>query len=180
MLRKFLESQPTAPAELRFALANNDMPTAERIAHTAKAVCGNIGAMGLHHQAEELEQLCGSGAAPELIESKLNGYEAVLVRLCSAIASALPPKKEIKANTYDINVVKPVFQKLMLLLGADDSEACDFFDENAGAIQSVLDTPIFTQLETAIKNFDFEKALSTIKKYDGVNAIIDTVSRSAP
>jgi len=180
MLRKFLENQANAPSELRFALANNDIATAERLAHTAKAVCGNIGAMGLHHQAEELEQLCGSGAAPELMESRLNDYEAVLVRLCSAIASALPPKKEIKASTYDINVVKPVFQKLMLLLGADDSEACDFFDENAGAIQSVLDTPIFTQLETAIKNFDFEKALSTIKKHDGVNAIIDTESRSAP
>jgi len=180
MLRKFLESQIAAPAELRFALTNNDMSTAERIAHTAKAVCGNIGAMGLHNQAEELEKLCGSGAATELIVPKLNDYESALVRLCDALTAALPPKKEITASAYDINLVKPVFQKLITLLGADDSEACDFFDENISTIHPVLDTSSFAQLEKAIKNFDFEKALSIIKKHDGVNSIIAPESRSAP
>lgn len=179
MLRKFLESQATAPTELRSALANKDMPTAERIAHTAKAVCGNIGASALQHQAEELEQLCGAGAAAEAITPKLNEFEAALIRLCDALTSALPPKTETKAIAYDINLVKPVAQKLVSLLAADDSEACDLFDENVAVIQSVLDASIFIQLEKAIKNFDFEKALSIIKANDSFNAILATENRSA-
>jgi two-component system sensor histidine kinase/response regulator len=179
MLRKFLESQATAPTELRSALANKDMPTAERIAHTAKAVCGNIGASALQHQAEELERLCGSGAAAEAIAPKLNEFEAALIRLCDALASALPPKTEIKAVAYDINLVKPVVQKIMLLLSADDSEACDLFEENVAVFQSVLDTSLFIQLEKSIKNFDFEKALFIIKENDSFNAILATENRSA-
>jgi two-component system, sensor histidine kinase and response regulator len=155
------------------------MPTAERIAHTAKAVCGNIGASALQHQAEELERLCGSGAAAEAIAPKLNEFEAALIRLCDALASALPPKTEIKAVAYDINLVKPVVQKIMLLLSADDSEACDLFEENVAVFQSVLDTSLFIQLEKSIKNFDFEKALFIIKENDSFNAILATENRSA-
>jgi two-component system sensor histidine kinase/response regulator len=180
MLRKFLESQSTAPAELRSALANKDMSTAERIAHTAKAVCGNIGASALQHQAEELEQLCGSGAAVEAIEPKLSEFEAALIRLCNALTSALPPKTETKAIAYDINLVKPVIQKLVSLLAADDSEVCDLFDENVAVIQSVLDTSGFVQLEKSIKNFDFEKALFILKEHENFNAIIEAENRSAP
>jgi len=180
MLRKFLESQSTAPTELRSALASKDIVTAERIAHTAKAVCGNIGASALQHQAEELEQLCGSGAGVDVIEPKLNAFETALTRLCSALTLALPPKTETKAIDYDINLVKPVVQKLVALLAADDSEACDLFDENIAVIQSVLDTTIFVQLEKAIKNFDFEKALFIVKNNEIFNAVIETENRSAP
>jgi two-component system sensor histidine kinase/response regulator len=177
MLRKFLESQSTAPVELRSALANKDIPTAERIAHTAKAVCGNIGASALQHQAEELEQLCSSGAANELIESKLTEFETALYRLCNALKSALPPKTETKAIACDINLVKPVVHKLILLLAADDSEACDMFDENDGIMKSVLDPSVFLQLENSIKNFDFEKSLLIIKENENLNAILASEAR---
>jgi len=173
MLRKFLESQPTSPSQLRSALANKDFHTAERIAHTAKAVCGNIGARELQHQAEELEKLCGSVAATELIESKLYNYEAALVHLCDALTSALPPKTATKATAYDVSLVEPVFQKLTALLAADDSEACDFFEENIGVIQSVLDASLFAQLGNSIRSFDFEKSLLLITQHESLKPIHD-------
>ncbi|HEY6528804.1 MAG TPA: response regulator [Cellvibrionaceae bacterium] len=173
MLRKFSESQLTAPNELRYALANNDMHTAERIAHTAKAVCGNIGASVLQHQAEELEQLCGSRAAREHIESRLDAFEAALNRLINILKTVLPGKTATKYTPCDMNLAKPVLQKLAALLAADDSEACDLFDENAAVIRSVLDASIFTQIEHAIENFDFEKALMIIKEQESFNSIME-------
>ena len=180
MLRKFLESQSTAATELRSALANNDMSTAERIAHTLKAVCGNIGASALQHQAETLEHLCGSAGALDVLEPKLNEFEAALLRLCDTLRSALPPKAETNAIAYDIHLVRPVVQKLIQLLATDNGEACELFEENIGIIQSVLDTPIFIQLEKAIKNFDFEKALTIVEENKSFNAIVETENRSAP
>ncbi|MBI3673946.1 MAG: response regulator, partial [Rhizobiales bacterium] len=44
MLRKYASNQQDTPLELRAALDAGDLATAERIAHTAKAVNGNIGA----------------------------------------------------------------------------------------------------------------------------------------
>ena len=70
-------------------------------------------------------------------------------------------------------------QKFIALLAADDSEACDLFDENVAVIQSVLDTSIFVQLEKHIKNFDFEKALLIAKDNEIFNAMIETENRSA-
>lgn len=163
MLRKYLESQSAFSAEFRKALTNNDMTTAERIAHTAKAVNGNIGATVLQHQAEELEQLCQSGAR-ELIESKLILFEAELSSLISKLAAALPVKTEMAA-AYDSNQVRPTLKKMITLLAADDSEACDLFEENTDLIRSIFQTPEFVQLDRAIRNFDFETALSIVKTH---------------
>ena len=159
MLRKYLESQPTLPAELRQALANSDMATAERLAHTAKAVNGNIGASALQAQAEELEQLCHSGATHELIENKLSIFELALARVITNIEAALPAKEETKIAPVNDALTKSVVQKLVKLLASDDSEASDFFVENESVIRSVFAAPIYAQLGKAIGNFDFEKAL---------------------
>jgi two-component system sensor histidine kinase/response regulator len=184
MLRKYLESQATIPAEFRHALANNDMATAERLAHTAKAVNGNIGATSLQHQAGELEQLCHSGAALELIEKKLALFEPALYRVITNIEAALPAKAEVKVAAYDLHLVKPVVEKLVVLLAADDSEACEFFEENTDLIRSVFETPIFVRMEKGIKNFDFDKALSIIKEhviFSAIDAGKDgSANRSAP
>jgi two-component system sensor histidine kinase/response regulator len=177
MLRKYLESQPAIPTELRQALANNDMATAERLVHTAKAVNGNIGATHLQHQAGELEQLCHAGAARELIENKLNVFEEELYRLLDKIEKALPAKMETKVAAYDITLAKPVLQKWVALLEVDDSEACEFFEENLSVIQSVFEAPSFVKIEQAIKSFDFEKALLIVKEHAAFYSIIDTENR---
>jgi two-component system, sensor histidine kinase and response regulator len=45
MLRKFVISQKDAPAQVERALDAGDWNTAERLAHTARGVAGNIGAI---------------------------------------------------------------------------------------------------------------------------------------
>lgn len=175
MLRKYIEGQPSVPNELRQALAGNDISTAERIAHTAKAVNGNVGATELQQQAAELENLCLSGAAIELIETKITAFETAQRNLLDKLVAFLPAKTEIKAMSYDINLVQPVLKKLVALLTADDSEASDLFDENEQLIRSVFEAPVFTRIEQAIKNFDFEKALLIMKDH----AVFDSALVSA-
>ncbi|TRZ67938.1 MAG: response regulator, partial [Rhodocyclaceae bacterium] len=51
MLRKFVAGQKGAPDEIRAALAADDSATAERLAHTAKGVAGNIGATEVQQHA---------------------------------------------------------------------------------------------------------------------------------
>jgi len=163
MLRKYLESQPTLPTELRQALANKDRVTAERLAHTAKAVNGNIGASDLQVQAEALEQLCHSGAEDELLLSKLNDYEKALALVVNNIIAALPAVEEEKSIAADEKAATLIVQKLIQLLAADDSEASDFFNDNAALIRSVYEPAVFAQINKAIGDFDFEKALSIVK-----------------
>ncbi|HWV16773.1 MAG TPA: response regulator [Cellvibrio sp.] len=162
MLRKYVESQPGIPSEFRLALANNDMETAERIAHTAKAVNGNIGATGLQQQAQELEQLCHSRTARDRIESKLALFEKELLQLLGKLDVVLPAKEETKI-AYELTQVGPILHKWADLLATGDSEASDFFEDNIDFFRSVFSTSVFLQLERAIKNFDFEAALAQAK-----------------
>lgn len=167
MLRKYLESQATMPAELRRALLEKDMATAERLAHTAKAVNGNIGASDLQAQAEELERLCHSGTENELIANKLNDYEKALALVVANIVAALPAVEEEKTLAPDAQAAAPVVQKLIQYLAADDSEASDFFSDNAALIRSLYEPSAFAQIGKAIGDFDFEKALSIVKAHSG-------------
>lgn len=176
MLRKYLESQSTLPTELRQAIAKKDRATAERLAHTAKAVNGNIGASDLQVQAEELEQLCHSGAEDELLLSRLNDYEKVLALVVNNITAALPAVEEEKTIAADEKVAKPVAQKLVQLLAADDSEASDFFSDNAALIRSLFEPSVFAQIGKAIGDFDFEKALAIVKSRPLSDSVTDPLN----
>ena len=56
MLRKYIDNQGQAPAQIRQSLDADDYGTAERQAHTAKGVSGNIGATQLQGMAATLEK----------------------------------------------------------------------------------------------------------------------------
>ncbi len=176
MLRKYLESQSTLPTELRQAIAKKDRVTAERLAHTAKAVNGNIGASELQVQAEELEQLCHSGAEDELLISRLNDYEKALALVVNNITVALPAVEEEKTIAADEKLAKPVVQKLVQLLAADDSEASDFFSDNAALIRSLFEPSVFAQIGKAIGDFDFEKALAIVKSRPLSDSVTDPLN----
>ncbi|HYH43358.1 MAG TPA: PAS domain S-box protein, partial [Burkholderiales bacterium] len=56
LLRKYVEGQSGAARSIRDSLAAGDRKTAERIAHTAKGVSGNIGATEVEGEAAVLER----------------------------------------------------------------------------------------------------------------------------
>ena len=90
MLRRYVDGQRTCPAELRQALDRGDWATAERIAHTAKGVAGNIGAVLVPQRAEALELAIRNKHPRGEVDEHLHGFEDCLVDLIAGIDESLP------------------------------------------------------------------------------------------
>jgi HPt (histidine-containing phosphotransfer) domain-containing protein len=93
MLRRYLAGQRSVAAEMRQALAAGDRPTAERLAHTTKAVSGNIGATLVQNRAATLEAAIRGDRGPLDIAQLLDELEAPLGELLDALACRLSPEQ---------------------------------------------------------------------------------------
>ncbi len=89
MLRRYAAGQQVAMHELRDALARGDTATAERLAHTTKAVSGNVGATQVQEQAAELEHALREAASPDERERLLAALEAPMSTLLAALGAFL-------------------------------------------------------------------------------------------
>ncbi len=89
LIELFLEDVPPQLKVLREAEERNDAKSVERIAHTLKGSCGNLGAVRMAATCAELEEIGGSGdlaTAPALI-SRL---EEEFGRVCAVLEKELP------------------------------------------------------------------------------------------
>ena len=75
---------------MRQALAAGDRPTAERLAHTTKAVSGTIGATLVQDRAAALELAIRESHSAADIEWLLEELDAPLGELLAVLASRLP------------------------------------------------------------------------------------------
>jgi two-component system sensor histidine kinase/response regulator len=90
LLGKYIESQWQLPAQLRDAVAAEDYTSAERLAHTAKAVNGNIGATALQEQAALIEEACKAHQPFVVIVPALDAFERDMCGLIEALRAAMP------------------------------------------------------------------------------------------
>lgn len=166
MLRKYVISQKNALLELRSALDAEDYAKAERIAHSSKAVNGNIGATELQKMSAEIEVIIKAGKAGDNVESKIKSFEDAQTLLIDALIAVLP---QDKANLSDTAVdpvkTSEVLENLKKLLAEDDSEASEVLEENLELLQKVMGKEIFTKLDHAIKQFNYETALSFLNDF---------------
>jgi two-component system sensor histidine kinase/response regulator len=91
MLRRYATGQRDAMRELRDALVAQDLATAERVAHTAKAVSGNVGATEVQDRAAALELALRERQPREQVDACVQQFEAALVPLVEALESQLSP-----------------------------------------------------------------------------------------
>jgi two-component system sensor histidine kinase/response regulator len=167
MLQKYLINQENVANELRAALNANDRATAELIAHSAKAVNGNIGATGLQEKAEELEDMLRSGFAVDAIKAKVELFAAQQSELIAALKSSAPQQEPTRSSVVvSREEAAQVLDRLEELLSSDDSEACDVLEDRFDQLRFVLGSDIFPKVDKAIKQFDFEKALQLIAQAD--------------
>jgi len=165
MLRKYITNQENTTIELRTALDAEDRTTAERIAHSAKGVSGNIGASGLQAMAAEIEEMVRNGVARDAIEAKIVPFAQAQSTMIAALKAAVPPD-QISTTTltaFDASKATEVMSQLCSLLAEDDSEASDVLDDNLDLLNHLLGQDRFSRVDQAIKQFDFEKALGLLK-----------------
>jgi two-component system sensor histidine kinase/response regulator len=168
MLRKYIDNQSEVPAQIRQSLDAGDYPTAERLAHTAKGVSGNIGATRVQELAAAVEKAIKDGESPDVIEGLLGPFADAHARLITGLQEALPAPKSTEkpdGGTAPVDREQGVAacKALAELLGNDDSEALDLLDERSELLRGILGANEFRSIEKALKDYDFEKALMLLR-----------------
>jgi two-component system sensor histidine kinase/response regulator len=164
MLRKYIDNQGQAPAQIRQSLDAGDDATAERQAHTAKGVSGNIGATELQGMAAALEKAIREKSLREEIGALLETFGAAHGKLIAGLTEAFPVAA-VREDVGKVDETKAaeVCKKMMELLANDDSEAADFLAAEKDALRQILGTDQFGPFEQAIGQYDFAQALEFMK-----------------
>jgi len=168
MLERFVAGQAGTLAALREATARGDRDTATRLAHTTKAVAGNIGALAVQHRAQLLEEaLVGGQSAQPEVEALIDGLGQRLEPLLEALTEAMrarlhQPGTEPSAATPDAGRMDPaqlaaVTQRLRELLADMDAEAAEWLAGHATVLRAACPHH-FAAIEAAVQQFDFDHA----------------------
>jgi len=162
MLRKFHVGQKSAPTEILAALERQDWNTAERLAHTLKGVCGNVGATGVQQLAALLEAAIKERRPRAEVDARLDDLKTPLATLVFQLEQKLPMEPGKSTVTVDRQKLKSVCDSLQALLADDDSQASEVLEANADLLQAALPNH-YRKIEDAILSFDFEVALAALK-----------------
>ncbi len=158
MLRKFVSGQRDAMALVEWALAEDDWPGAERVAHTLKGVAGNVGATQVQAHAAALEEALRMRAPPDTVQALTQTADASLTALLAALQQQLPEEEQVQASNADAGRLSELVSELKALLQADDSAALDLFGEHAALLKFAYPAQ-FQSLESAMEGYDFSRAL---------------------
>jgi HPt (histidine-containing phosphotransfer) domain-containing protein len=164
MLRKFISGQRDTLRHTRDALEQGDWPTAERLAHTLKAVAGNIGASRVQADAAALEAVLHQRHA---VADTLPLLEAASVSLDGLIALLVPQLPHIAVpadvSEADKERASQLIEQLKSLVRDDDAAALDLFADNAALLKFTY-PDCYVQLDEALANYDFSAALAYLQK----------------
>ncbi|MDQ7246111.1 response regulator [Dongia sedimenti] len=166
LLLKFARDQTKAPDLLQEALDGGDLTTAQRLAHTAKALAGNIGATRLQEQAGLLETAIRDHAPRSKIDPLLGVWRAAVRDLISELWASLPSPQARRHNgaAKDTERQREVVRRLIALLKNDDSDAVDLVDAEAETLRAALGESGFDALAEASHAFDFDAALQELSR----------------
>jgi len=163
MLRKYIDNQGEAPVQIRQSLDAGDFATAERQAHTAKGVSGNIGATQVQALAATLEKAIREKMPRETIGEALEAFALAHGKLVTPLKEAFPAAAVVKeVAPVDAAKAAEVFEKMREFLANDDSEAGDYLDAEIAALRFILGAEHFGPFERAVKQYDFAQALELL------------------
>ena len=163
MLEKYLNNQEETAEKIRESLNSGDYETAERLAHTAKGVSGNIGATEIQLLASNLEKAIREELPRKTIEEKFAPFAKGHTRLITFLKQSLPvSKNDTEADELDLAGAKEICRKLVEFLKNDDSDAIDILRAEASLLRKLLGEEIFVSFENEVDQFDFEKALEML------------------
>jgi two-component system sensor histidine kinase/response regulator len=164
MLRKYVDNQGQAPTQIHQSLDADDYGTAERLAHTAKGVSGNIGATQLQGIAAALEKAIREKMPREELGERLDAFAKAHGKLIDHLNKTLPAavvQEEI--GKVDEAKAAAVCEKMAELLASDDSEAVDFLKAENATLRGIMGTDHFGPFEKAVQQYDFAQALELLK-----------------
>ncbi len=168
LLHRFASGQHDCVSRIRQALASGDRIQAERLAHTLKGVCGNIGASELQELAALLEKTIREEGSANEIADRLAHIDTPLEMLCQQLSMALQPHpmeqvpKHAPRERY--TDIQPILEQLAQLLREDDAEAIEVLDKHRLSLQQ-YGSHHLPPLEEAIRNYEFGQALTHVEHW---------------
>ena len=174
LLRKFIDNGETAA--LRHALAEDDLATARRSAHTLKGLAATLGAASLSAAAAALEADLGvvleapaAGAAAALLPRAARLGDDFQV-LCAALRGALPGDAKaapgVAAASVDFAQARARVAELEALLAVDDMTAAKLFRDNQVLLRAALGVEA-NRLGRLIEDFAYYEALALLRAAAG-------------
>jgi len=169
MLAKYVVNQEKLITELENAILNNDLKAAERFAHTAKSLNGNIGAIELQELAAELEEQFRDGSDSLKIKHQLDRYISEQLLLLDAIKQNLPitmPALSVSADRVNNVESIEILRKMKAFLANDDTNATDYMNKHHETLRKLLGNELFVQFSKSVTSYDFEEALTLLNGSD--------------
>lgn len=164
-LRLFFESIPAHEKDLADALADGDREGLHRSAHTVKGLAATVGAADLSAQAAKLERDLAAEDAP-ISAPDVEDLRAALHALRQAMADSggLDQTAQKKDAEHDKESAHSLLTALQSLLAEDDARAPGYFDEHKTVFAAALSPEVLAEVESALKSFDYDTALDSLKK----------------
>ena len=172
LLDKYVEGQAAAPAELRAALAAGDRATAERIAHTAKGVSGNIGADLPQQAAAALEHAIHGGTENEALHQAFADAIAATVAAVRGAIGDTVTVSTVASGPVDAAAAQAAISRLEGLLASADGDAGDCFAVHADLLRGALGGDAAAGVERAVNDFDFDAALAKLRAAAAVKRFV--------
>jgi len=161
LLRQYAEKQSHAAAEVRERLANGDRGSAERAAHSAKGVAGNIGARAVQAAAAALEQAIRDHAETPAAIDRLAAETGALVAGLRAALGA-EEASPVAAEAVDPDRMAAATTRLEALLADSSADALDALVADEPLYRAALGAE-FAALKQAVGRFDFDAALAQLR-----------------
>lgn len=168
LLRRFIEGQGSTVDVVRAALAGDDLPLLERLAHTLRSVAANIGAAGVSTAAQELEEDVRQSAAAPQLGQRIDALAQKLLPLLAGLrawAEQTPALVEVVPQSA-LQGSGDELAHLRRLLEQDDSAAVEYLQHNAVTLSTVLGAA-FETVQGHVASYDFEQALEALAAAEG-------------
>lgn len=165
LLRSFSAGQKDALHEIADKFRQEDYETAERIAHTLKAVAGTIGAVSIQEKAAQIEghlkQKRPLVEWEELLTQTADELDLLIVSLREALPQEAQQEKSKAVAAVDWQRVNLIMQRLRQLLQENDAESIDLFVQEEEILFAAFGSAL-ESLKAAFQGFRLRDALTAL------------------
>ena len=160
MLTRYADGQEGVADRISDLLAAGDMAAAEREAHTAQSVAGNIGAVEIAGRAKAIEKAIRANRPSQEVAALIESLRAAIPPVLDGIRALIGPSPQAEAppSEHGVGEVDALLSRLLAMLEEDDAEALDLLASDGPAIRAGIGEKRYAPLAKAVQAFDFASA----------------------
>jgi signal transduction histidine kinase/CheY-like chemotaxis protein len=169
LLRQFAVDYTAADTALSAMLSANQLPEAERYAHTLKGLAGTLGAAGVQAVAATIEEALKQRqpVSAEMLDALTGALRPLMPALHAHFdiqPEAAAPVSAADGEDTPVSTERPAWLgELENLLAQGDFAATDLWQSKEAGLKGVIDARIRQKIATALDNFDFDAALALLR-----------------